>query len=52
VQPEVIVGQRFLKALTVDLVGALVVNTDNSSLSAPGAMLKQNPTYGFEGSPA
>jgi hypothetical protein len=53
IQPQVAVGQRFLKALTVDLIGSLATYTDNTTFGIgagmPAVTMKQDITPGFEG---
>jgi Putative MetA-pathway of phenol degradation len=49
IQPQVAVSQRFLKAMTVDLVGSAAFYTKNSDFSAvPGQTMSQDQTFGFE----
>ena len=50
VQPQIAVGQRFLKALTFDLVGSLALYTDNSKFGTAmgNVTMKQDPTFGLE----
>ena len=50
IQPQVAVGQRFLKALTFDLVGSLALYTDNSKFGTAmgNVTMKQDPTFGLE----
>jgi hypothetical protein len=52
IQPQIDVSQRFLKALTVDLIGNVALYTDNSKFgtgTAAGVVtMKQDPTLGME----
>jgi hypothetical protein len=51
IQPQVAVSQRFLKVMTVDLVGSAAFYTTNSQFAAsPGGYvtMSQNQTFGFE----
>jgi hypothetical protein len=53
IQPQLAVGQRFLKSLTVDLVGSIATYTDNTDFGIgagmPTVTLKQDITPAFEG---
>jgi hypothetical protein len=53
IQPQLAVGQRFLKALTVDLVGSVATYTDNTNFGIgagmPTVTQKQDITPAFEG---
>jgi hypothetical protein len=50
VQPQIAVSQRFLKALTLDLIGSLAFYTNNTEFPTGTATvtMKQDPTFGFE----
>jgi hypothetical protein len=52
VQPQVAVGQRFLKALTLDLIGNVAFYTNNTNFGTgagqPAVTLQQKQTFGFE----
>lgn len=52
IQPQIGVSQRFLKALTLDLVGSLAFATDNSKFGTgpgePVVTMKQDQTFGLE----
>jgi outer membrane putative beta-barrel porin/alpha-amylase len=51
VQPQIVVGQRFLKALTAEVVGNFVWYGDNDEFLVPGlgtTTLKQDLTAGME----
>ncbi len=52
IQPQIGVSQRFLKALTLDLVGSLTFYTENSNFGTgpgqPVVTMKQNQTFGLE----
>jgi Putative MetA-pathway of phenol degradation len=51
VQPQIAVGQRFLKALTAELIGNVVLYGSNDEFVVPGvgtATLKQSTTAGME----
>jgi hypothetical protein len=55
VQPQVAVGQRFLSAFTVEVVGSAAFYTNNSAAVIPimgmltNEVLQQDPTFSFEG---
>jgi hypothetical protein len=50
IQPQIGVGQRFLKAMTFDLIGNVALYTDNSKFGTGTATvtMKQDPTLGME----
>jgi hypothetical protein len=50
IQPQIAVGQRFLKAITFDLIGNVAFYTDNSKFGTGAAVvtMKQDPTLGME----
>jgi hypothetical protein len=51
IQPQLVVGQRFLKAFTAELEGNLVFYTDNTDFGLPTggtATMKQDMTIGME----
>jgi hypothetical protein len=52
IQPQIDVSQRFLKALTVDLVGSVALYTSNTKFNtfSPAGLvtMKQDPTLGLE----
>jgi hypothetical protein len=52
IQPQLAVGQRFLKALTVDLLGSIALYTENDKFGTgpgqPTVTMKQDPTLGLE----
>ncbi|HEX4445428.1 MAG TPA: transporter, partial [Polyangiaceae bacterium] len=51
-QPQIAAGQRFLKALTLDLIGSAAFYTDNTKFGTgpgmPVVTMKQDQTFGFE----
>ena len=49
-QPQIGIGQRFLKVMTAEVVGNLAFYTDNTNFGTPNGSvtLKQDPTLGFE----
>lgn len=51
IQPQIGVGQRFLKALTFDLIGSMAFYTDNAKFGdgmGGTVTMKQDPTLGLE----